>query len=96
MADLDTALLTHLQQIVGVERVLTDADSLQQYGCDWTRVYTRTRGVVLPGTIEEVQEVVRLAAREQLAIVPSGGRTGLSAGAVACNGELVLALDRLN
>ncbi len=40
--------------------------------------------------------MVRLAAREQLAIVPSGGRTGLSAGAVALNGELVLALDRLN
>ena len=39
---------------------------------------------------------MRLAGREQLAIVPSGGRTGLSGGAVACNGELVLALDRLN
>ena len=97
MADLDTSILTQLQQIVGVERVLTDTDSLQQYGCDWTRVYTpNPTAIVLPGTIEEVQEVVRLAAREQQAIVPSGGRTGLSAGAVACNGELVIALDRLN
>ena len=97
MADLDTSLVTQLQQIVGVERVLTDADSLQQFGSDWTRVYTpNPAAIVLPGTLEEVQEVVRLAAREQLAIVPSGGRTGLSAGAVACNGELVIALDRLN
>ena len=31
-----------------------------------------------------------------MALVPSGGRTGLSAGGVACAGELVLALDRLN
>jgi FAD/FMN-containing dehydrogenase len=52
--------------------------------------------VALPGSIEQVQDIMRLAAREQLAIVPSGGRTGLSAGAVARNGELVLALDRLN
>jgi len=97
VADLDTSLVTQLQQIVGVERVLTDADSLQQFGSDWTRVYTpNPAAIVLPGTLEEVQEVVRLAAREQLAIVPSGGRTGLSAGAVACNGELVIALDRLN
>ena len=97
MADLDTSLVTQLQQIVGVERVLTDPDSLQQFGSDWTRVYTpNPAAIVLPGTLEEVQEVVRLAAREQLAIVPSGGRTGLSAGAVACNGELVIALDRLN
>ena len=35
--------------------------------------------------------IVRLAGRERLAVVPSGGRTGLSAGAVACRGELVLA-----
>ena len=31
-----------------------------------------------------------------IGIVPSGGRTGLSGGAVACNGELVLALDKMN
>ena len=77
--------------------MLTDADSLLQYGRDWTRAYTPDAGaVVLPANIDQVQDIVRLAAREQLAIVPSGGRTGLSAGAVARNGELVLALDRLN
>jgi len=87
----------HWRKIVGSGRVLTDADSLQRYGRDWTRVYTpNPAAIVLPGSIEQVQAIVRLAASEALAIVPSGGRTGLSAGAVACNGELVLALDRLN
>ena len=97
MAQIDKPVLTALEEIVGPERVLTDTDSLQQYGCDWTRVYTPApAAVVLPANIEQVQAIVRLAGREQLAIVPSGGRTGLSGGAVACNGELVLALDRLN
>ena len=97
MAHLDPALLTALEAIVGSARVLTDDDALAAYGCDWTRVYTpQPSAVVLPSTVEEVQDIVRLAAREGLAIVPSGGRTGLSAGAVACRGELVLALDRLN
>jgi FAD/FMN-containing dehydrogenase len=97
MAQIDNAVLASLQEIVGAGRVLADEDSLRLYGCDWTRVYTpNPAAVVLPGTIEQVQDIVRLAAREQLAIVPSGGRTGLSAGAVARNGELVLALDRLN
>jgi FAD/FMN-containing dehydrogenase len=97
VVSIDNAVLSALQDIVGPDRVLTDADSLQLYGCDWTRVYTPNPSVVvLPGSIEQVQSIVRLAAHEQLAIVPSGGRTGLSAGAVACNGELVLALDRLN
>ncbi|MDH3994274.1 MAG: FAD-binding oxidoreductase [Gammaproteobacteria bacterium] len=97
MALLDKTILSALQNIVGADRVLTDEDSRQRYGCDWTRVYTPEPGaVVLPGSVEQVQELVRLASREQLAVVPSGGRTGLSAGAVARNGELVLALDRLN
>ncbi len=97
MTPIDETILTTLEGIVGPGRVLTDADSLLQYGRDWTRVYMpQPAAVVLPSSTEQVQDIVRLAAREQLAVVPSGGRTGLSAGAVACNGELVLALDRLN
>lgn len=97
MAQLDTPILNALHAIVGEERVLTDEDSLQHYGQDWTRFHQPSPcAVVLPGSTEEVQSIVRLAAEHQLALVPSGGRTGLSAGAVACAGELVLALDRLN
>jgi len=94
---IDDSFLAALGEIVGPGRVLTDADSLQHYGRDWTRAYLpNPAAVVLPGSIAEVQALVRLAAREGVAIVPSGGRTGLSAGAVARNGEMVLALDRLN
>ena len=94
---IDNVILSRLESIVGPGRLLKDEESLQRYGRDWTRVYAPSPGaVVLPGSVEEVQAVVRLAAAEDVAIVPSGGRTGLSAGAVACRGELVLALDRLN
>ena len=95
--EIDKSVLRALQDIVGPGRVLTDADSLLQYGRDWTRVHAPSPGaVVLPDSIEQVQHIVRIAADAGIAIVPSGGRTGLSAGAVACHGELVLALDRLN
>ncbi len=95
--DLSPDNLDALAAIVGAGRVLTDAESARHYGGDWTRVYTPApSAVVLPGSVAEVQAVVRLAAAEGLAIVPSGGRTGLSGGAVAHRGELVLALDRLN
>ncbi len=75
----------------------TDPEAFEQFGRDWTRAHEPAPGaVVLPGTIEEVQAVVRWACERGVAIVPSGGRSGLSAGAVAARGELVLALDRLN
>jgi len=90
-------ILSALQTCVGADRVLTDAEAFVQYGRDWTRVHTPApSAVVLPGSIAEVQALVQLARERQLALVPSGGRTGLSGGAVACNGEVVVALDRLN
>lgn len=97
MAVTDNTLLADLEAIVGAGRVLNSSDDLQHYGRDWTTVHVAApRLIVLPGTVTEVQEVVRYAAHHQLAIVPSGGRTGLSGGAVAASGELVLALDRMN
>ena len=93
---LSDAVLSQLEAVVGSDFLLTDQESLQKYGQDWTRFHSPTpSAVLLPGNIEEVQAIVRLAAAKGIPIVPSGGRTGLSAGAVACNGELVLALDRL-
>jgi FAD/FMN-containing dehydrogenase len=78
-------------------RLLTEAGDLEHYGRDWTRRWTPAPlAIALPATIEEVQGIVRWANEHQVAIVPSGGRTGLSGGAVAANGELVLSLTRMN
>ncbi len=90
-------ILEDLRSIVGDDRVLTDAESLETYGQDWTRFYPpQAAGVVLPGSVEEVQAIVQLANQCGFALVPSGGRTGLSAAAVASNGEIVVAFDRMN
>ena len=78
-------------------RILTDAADLEHYGRDWTRRWAPAPlAIALPATVDEVQAVVRWANDEGVAIVPSGGRTGLSGGAVAANGELVLSLQRMN
>jgi len=78
-------------------KVLTDASDLATYGTDWTRIYTPNPvAVVLPKTTEQVQALVQFANQNNVALVPSGGRTGLSAGAVAANGEVVVAFDNMN
>jgi FAD/FMN-containing dehydrogenase len=97
VSNISPEILQALQACVGESRVLTDPDSLALYGRDWTRAHAPApSAVVLPGSIAEVQAVVELAGARQLALVPSGGRTGLSGGAMACQGEIVVALDRLN
>lgn len=89
--------LTDLLQAVPALRLKTDPADLEHYGRDWTRRWTPAPlAIALPGSIEEVQAVVRWANEHRVAVVPSGGRTGLSGGAVAANGELVLSLERMN
>ncbi|WP_417518483.1 FAD-binding oxidoreductase [Marinobacter sp.] len=78
-------------------KVLTDPADLESYGKDWTRIYTPDPvAIVLPKTTEQVQALVKFANENRIALVPSGGRTGLSAGAVAANGEVVVAFDNMN
>jgi FAD/FMN-containing dehydrogenase len=94
MAEAD--LLARLAAIVGDRYLSTAPDDLGHYGTDRTRHWSPAPlAVVRPGSAAEVQAIVRLANREPFAIVPSGGRTGLSGGAVAARGELVLSLERL-
>jgi FAD/FMN-containing dehydrogenase len=78
-------------------RLLTDVGDLEHYGRDWTRRWAPAPlAIALPASVEEVQGIVRWANDHKVAIVPSGGRTGLSGGAVAAHGELVLSLERMN
>ncbi len=75
----------------------SDAGDLEYYGRDWTRRWTPAPLVIaLPSSTQEVQEIVRWAVEEGVGIVPSGGRTGLSGGAVAAKGELVVSFERMN
>lgn len=78
-------------------QIATDAENLLEYGRDWTRYYTpNPKAILFPATTEEVQKIVQWARKNKIAIVPSGGRTGLSGAAVAKNGEVVLSLQRMN
>lgn len=91
------ALIEQLSAIVGADKVRTDADSLTTFGKDWTKVYEpNPSAIVFPKTTEQVREIVLLANEYNIALVPSGGRTGLSAGAVAANGEVVVSFDYMN
>lgn len=91
------AVIDELMTLVDPGKVLTDAASLEAYGKDWTKHYPPApSAIVFPKTVEQVQAIVRWANTHKVALVPSGGRTGLSAGAVAANGEVVVAFDYMN
>ena len=86
-----------LDELFSSRQLKRDADTLANWGVDWTRSETPApSAVVFVESLDEVVALVRLANEEGFALVPSGGRTGLSGGAVAAHGEVVVSFDRMN
>ena len=86
-----------LRQVFPPSRIKCAPDDLAVWGCDWTRSYdVAPSAIVFPESLEDVVGITKLANAEGLALVPSGGRTGLSGGAVASHGEVVVSFDRMN
>ena len=77
--------------------VVTDPDILASYRQD--RAADPAAGtplaVVRPRRTEEVQTVLRWATAHRVAVVPRGMGTGLSGGATAVNGGIVLSTERM-
>ena len=91
------AVIETLKTLVDADKVRVDAESLDNWGKDWTKHFAPAPlAIVFPKTVEQVQAIVRFANEQKLALVPSGGRTGLSAAAVAANGEIVVSFDYMN
>jgi FAD/FMN-containing dehydrogenase len=91
------AIIATLKTLVDADKVRTDAESLNTWGKDWTKHFEPAPlAIVFPKSTDQVQALVRFANEQKLALVPSGGRTGLSAAAVAANGEIVVSFDYMN
>jgi FAD/FMN-containing dehydrogenase len=87
----------HLAEIVGEGHVVTDPQELQNIGKDWTKLFPVCPSIaVLPRTTDEVSKIMAYCHQHKYPVVPSGGRTGLAAGAVASAGEIVVSLGRMN
>jgi glycolate oxidase subunit GlcD len=92
---LDSPLARRLAGIVGQRHVLERPAEKLVYTADGLPGYRKEPTVVvMPGTRDEVIDVIRLLAREGVSFVPRGAGTGLSGGALA-DGVVLLALHRL-
>jgi glycolate oxidase subunit GlcD len=91
------ALAQDLAGIVGERHVRTARAERVTYSMDGLPTHRRLPDVVvLPGTREELIAVVRLLATLGISFVPRGAGTGLSGGALAGGGAVLLVLTRLN
>jgi len=86
-----------LRSIVGDDYLFT-SEKPQYYAYlfgDATMYRSKPDYVVYPGSIDEIQQVIKLADENKISVTPGAGLTGLSGGAV-CDGGILLNPSRLN
>jgi len=95
---LDTALIEQFLSIVGQENVLTSKVNRVTYGYDATADMPKGSPdvIVMPTSIDEVQQVVNLARRSGVALYPRGAGTNLSGGTIPVQKGIVLSLQKMN
>lgn len=93
---LDPAILKKLRAILSPSRVLADPEDCLVYGYDGTFMEHRPEVIVSPSTTAEISQVLALANRERLAIVPRGAGSGLAGGSLPIRGGMVLNLANMD
>ena len=92
------AWIHRLSDVVGQEHILLPAhDDFAKYEQDETEdLRFAPQAVVRPVETAQIQEIVCLAEAEGIPVIARGGGTGLSGGALATRGGIVLSLERMN
>ena len=94
--DKDT-LLRELAALVTPSPVLSSSEDMMVYECDGhTLDKAPPLAVVFPTTTEQVVAIVQFADTHNLPFVARGAGTGLSGGALALDGGLVIEMNRMN
>ncbi len=92
----DSHLIASLEATLGKNAVLSTASDLKLYEYDGGVDKAPPDVVVFPRTTENVVALVQLAAKHHLPIVGRGAGTGLSGGAIARAGGMMISFARMN
>jgi glycolate oxidase len=93
---LSGSVYKHLQKISGKSNVTIEKEELLCYSYDATGNSFLPDAIVFPGSEKEIIQILKLASKERLIVVPRGAGSGMTGGAVPIKGGLVMVTSRLN
>lgn len=94
---IDAAAISYFETIVGAAYVLADAETLLQAASDETEDLVYMPEVVIkPSTSTEISLILKYCNDNNIPVTPRGAGTGLSGGALAVYGGVVLDTARMN
>ena len=90
-------ILDEFFRLLGKESVLTDKESLFNYGHDETENLSYPPEVLVkPGSVEQVSKIMKLANQYNIPVTPIGAMTGLSGGSLSIHGGIGISMERFN
>jgi glycolate oxidase len=93
---MDTHAISDLKKLLGPDAVLHRPEELLLYEYDGSVENARPNCVVFPRNTKDVVGIVQIANRYQTPIIGRGAGTGLSGGALARQGGILIAFSRMN
>jgi glycolate oxidase len=83
--------------VAGSDRVITDADNLKEYNHDETEDYEFNPELVLkPVNSAQISAILKYCTENMIPVTPRGAGTGLSGGALAVKGGIILSMEKMN
>lgn len=93
---LPAALVAELRSLLGEVGVVSDPGALVVWESDGLTAYRVTpRAVLLPCDTAQTAATLKILAREKIPFVPRGSGTGLSGGALALEGAVLISFSRM-
>ncbi len=94
---IETTDIDFFIELIGREFVLTNANDVEKYTHDHTEdLKFNPQVVLIPKNPVEISEIMKYCNARQICVTPRGAGTGLSGGALAVQGGIVLSTEKLN
>ena len=85
------------EKIIGEQYVFVSEESINNYARDETEnLHFAPDIVVKPRTAEEISAVMKICNQYKIPVTPRGAGTGLSGGALANHGGVLISFERMN
>ncbi len=90
-------LISQFQHLIGKEHVLVLEDDLKKYASDQTEnLFFMPDLVLKPITVNEVSSIMKICYEQNITVTARGAGTGLSGGALAHQGGIIISFERMN
>ncbi len=89
-------IVTEIAAVVGEARVLTGRAVAERVTSFWNAAPMQAKAIVLPGTTDEVAEILRLCHARDQTVVTQGGLTNCVTAAEPGSNDIVLSLEKMD